>query len=82
MSSYGEGVGAKIVAVEIDPGPGGYFWELYAVHGCEKLNPSSEGYLASCETVEEVIAYANIAEAQVLLQSQDWYNANYDELTS
>jgi len=82
MKRYGEGVGAMIEAIEIDGGPGGTCWELYAVHGCESLHPSDVGYLATFETAKEVLAYATTAEAQVHLYSLAWYNANEEELTA
>ena len=82
MSRYGEGIGAMIEAVEIDGGPGGLFWEVYAVHGCESLYPSDVGYLATFDTVKDVLAYATIAGAQIHLLTQEWYNANYEELTA
>ena len=80
MKKYGEGVGAMIEAVEVESH--GTYWELYAVHGCESLHPSDQGFLASFETVEEVLAYATAAGAQIHLLTQAWYEANYDELTA
>ena len=80
IDGYGKGVGVMIEAIEIDGGPSGRYWEVYAVHGCEHLNPSDVDYLTTLDTVEQVLAYATIACAQVNLLTQAWFEANCDEL--